>query len=39
MELELEESESEGEEDDNSELTQILFGQGKCSIKNLNIGF
>ena len=28
MELELEESESEGEEDDNSELTQILFGKG-----------
>ena len=28
MELELEESESEGEEDDNLELTQILFGKG-----------
>ena len=28
MELKLEESESEGEEDDNSELTQTLFGKG-----------
>ena len=26
--MELKESESEGEEDDNSELTQILFGKG-----------
>ena len=42
MELKLEESaavgdenndESEGEEDDNSELTQTLFGKGSCTKK------
>ena len=33
MELKLEESESKGEEDDNSELTQILFGKESVQSK------